>query len=145
VRKPPICAILAALLLSGIAGCADSPSRTQTSYATSAPPADAFPLTVTRRGGFAGVDDSARITADGSAVVTHRGRSPVQTSLPAGTMAELGRLLATPGRATASAAPSTCDDGYEYEIVSPSASMAVHGCDIPQDRLVAIAELLFKA
>jgi hypothetical protein len=130
VGKLPIFAILTMMLLDGCAGPAGQTS--------SAAPAGAFPLTVTRRGGFAGVDDSARIAADGSAVVTHRGQSPVSITLPATTMDELRHALATPAQAGA----STCSDGYEYTIVSPSGSTVIHGCDASQNPLVAVADLV---
>ncbi|WIM98553.1 hypothetical protein ACTOB_002156 [Actinoplanes oblitus] len=110
-----------------------------------------FPLTVTRRGGFAGVDDSVRIAADGSAVVTHRGRPPVRTAVSAATMAELRQLLAGPastGRGTSSVSPAVCADGYEYEIVTGSATTAVHGCDtahaIAQNPVLTLVAGLFE-
>jgi hypothetical protein len=40
-----------------------------------------------------------------------------------------------------------CNDGYEYEVVSPSASASVQDCgtpgDAPVDRTVAIVTTLF--
>ncbi|GAA4601030.1 hypothetical protein GCM10023107_55220 [Actinoplanes octamycinicus] len=123
-----------------------------TATATAAPVGKAFPLTVTRRGGFAGVDDRVVIAADGSAVVTHRGKAPVRTSLSAGTMAELRQLLTAPeftGRRTPSASPAVCADGFEYEIVSASVATAVHGCDaahaIAQNPVLTLVAGLFQA
>lgn len=162
MRSSHISVVLATLLLGGVAGCADNDQLSApppaSARATSAPvpsatatpaPADkVFPLTVTRRGGFAGVDDRAEITADGSAVVTVRGRPPVQTSLPAGTMTELRRLVTAPGftdRATPSGTEPVCNDGYEYEVTTPSASISAQGCDAPPAQVAAIVAMVFKA
>jgi hypothetical protein len=168
--------LLAAVLLVGVAGCGHNdrpfglpsaavppssapavsppatpaPTAAAPSRTTTAAPAKTFPLAVTRRGGFAGVDDRVLITADGTAVVTRQGRPPVRTSLPAATMADLRRLLEAPdlaGRAPATDASAVCNDGYEYEIVSPSATTIVHDCNTSHgatlDRMLAIvADLL---
>ena len=135
MRNSVMSIVLATVLLGGVAGCGGGDA------APAAAPADqAFPLTVTRRGGFVGVDDSARIAADGSAVVTAQGRPPVRTSLSADAVAELGRLMATPAP---SAGVTVCNDGYEYGFTSPSATMTVVDCDTPRDRKVAIVAPLF--
>lgn len=187
VRKSHTSVVLAAVLLTGLAGCQGddrasaspspalstspaasapvSPSIPAPAASTSAPassapapsatgkppaPSDkAFPFAVTRRGGFAGVDDHATIAADGSAVITRQGKPAVRTSLPAGTMAELGRLLTTPeltGKATPTGG-AVCNDGFEYELVSPSSTTLVVDCGAPHgttvDRILDITAGLF--
>ena len=134
-------------------------SRTATATATSKPatprpatPAtEAFPLTVSRQGGFAGVDDRVSIAADGSAVVTRRGGSPVRTSLPDSTMAELRRLLTSPdfARRSAPADRVVCNDGYEYEFTSRTTTVTVSDCGNPHgatmDRLLALVARLLRS
>ena len=147
------------VLVGGVAGCGDTDrpsapgaSTPVTTTAAPAPADNAFPLTVTRRGGFAGVDDRIRIAADGSAVVTRRGQTPVPATVPDSTMVELRGLLTDPafaGRATPPSTPAVCNDGYEYAITSPSVSVSVPGCDSPKDapvdRTVAIVAALLNA
>ncbi|MFI7547020.1 hypothetical protein [Actinoplanes sp. NPDC049599] len=130
---------------------ASAPATSAPARTTTATPAKAFPLTVTRRGGFAGVDDRVLITADGTAVVTRRGRPPVRSSLPTATMADLRQLLKAPelaGRAPRTEATVVCSDGYEYEIVSPTATTIVHDCDTPHgatlDRMLTIVGKLLE-
>jgi hypothetical protein len=77
--------IAVSALVLAVAGCGDesggssSPSGTPTAGSstsqpapTSSAPAPAFPLTVSRTGGFAGFDDKLVIEADGSATLTRR-------------------------------------------------------------------------
>ena len=119
--------------------------------ATSTPATGAFPLTVSRQGGFAGVDDRVSITADGSAVVTRRGGSPVRTSLPDSTMAELRRLLTSAdfARGSAPAERVVCNDGFEYEFANRTTTITVTDCGNPHgatmDRLLAIVARLFRS
>ncbi|GAA3344974.1 hypothetical protein GCM10020358_50290 [Amorphoplanes nipponensis] len=177
MRQPPTFVVLAAaLLVCGATGCSDTaepsspppvsapgsapagsapatsvpsspapvPSGTGT---TTAAAAKVFPLIVTRRGGFAGVDDRASITADGSVVVTMQGRPPVRSSLPAATMAELRRLLTAPDL-TGPASPAVCNDGFEYEFVGPSVNAKVQDCGASHgatmDAMLAVAARLFQ-
>jgi hypothetical protein len=164
--------VLATLLLAGLAGCTgNSPESTASSPAASVPaspattspaaspspsaaptaasasptPASAFPLTISRQGGFAGVDDRVEIAANGSATVTTRGRTAVKVTLPAATVDELRRLVTTPeftGKATLPEEP-TCNDGFEYEVTTPSSAVTVHDCGQPHgapiDRVLVIA------
>ncbi|GIE29359.1 hypothetical protein Ait01nite_024040 [Actinoplanes italicus] len=154
--------LLATLLLSGCtaddrspAGNAASAGTTTSAAAESATttPATAapFPYTVSRRGGFAGVDDRAQVSADGTAVVTTGNGSAAAKALPVATMDELRGLLTSPGftsPATVASAP-TCADGFEYEMVTPAAALTVHDCGDSHgptvDRLIAISADLFKA
>jgi hypothetical protein len=48
---------------------------------TASPSAGTLPLTVSRRGGFAGFDDQVLISADGVATVSSRGKDPVRCKL----------------------------------------------------------------
>ncbi|MEV8510006.1 hypothetical protein AB0368_34985 [Actinoplanes sp. NPDC051475] len=102
-----------------------------------------------RRGGFAGVDDRATIAADGTAMVSRRGRAPVRTAVPAKTMAELRGLLNSPGFAHQAKPTAVCNDGFEYEFVTPSSTTVVHDCGASQvaevDRALAIVATLFKS
>ncbi|MFI7600033.1 hypothetical protein [Actinoplanes sp. NPDC049681] len=182
MRKSHTSVVLAALLLTGIAGCKDdgrtsaaSPASASPSASVSAPaspdasapgtsaPATSeaaapqpsspaadptFPLTVARRGGFAGVDERATIAADGSAMVTLQGRAPVRKAVPAATLDELRRLLNSPDFARQAKPTAVCNDGYEYEFASRSSTKVVHDCGASQgaavDRTLAIAASLFK-
>jgi hypothetical protein len=153
--------LLATLLLSGCTGDDRSPagnaasavpeSATTTGSATTTPATAApFPYTVNRRGGFAGVDDRAQVSADGTVAVTTRDRSVAPTTMPVATMDELRGLLTSPGftaPATVASAP-TCADGFEYEMVTPAAAMTVHDCGDSHgptiDRLIEISAGLFN-
>lgn len=158
---------LATLLLAGLAGCTDSGSSptpsapasataastpSPTAASPSAPPAAAaFPVTAGRRGGFAGVDDRAEITADGSVTVTSGGKPAKKTSLPAADVEELGRLVTSP-EFTAESGKSdlpTCNDGFEYEIATPASTVTVHDCGQPHgepiDSILTIVTPLFNA
>jgi hypothetical protein len=60
-------------------------------------------------------------------------------------MADLRRLLKAPdlaGPASATGTPAVCNDGYEYEIVSPSVMTSVQDCATSHgatlDRILAI-------
>jgi hypothetical protein len=153
---------LAALLLTTLflTGCTDDASTPAgngasaapipESAATTPPAAAPFPFTVNRRGGFAGVDDRAEISADGTVVVTTRERAASAQPVPVATMDELRRLLSSPdftGRTGVPSAPA-CNDGFEYELTTPAATMTVHDCGVAQgatvDRLVAISAGLFN-
>ncbi|AEV87019.1 Kinesin-like protein KIF13B [Actinoplanes sp. SE50] len=165
MRQSHISVVLAALLLAGVAGCANgepaaapppvaaSSSATPASSAMSAPTASAaraVPLTVTRRGGFAGVEESVSIAADGSATATRKGQAAAPVRVPTATTTELRRLLGTPGLA-AQASPSPgapgCDDGFEYTFVTPSATTVVQDCEgghgATLDRLLTLGAGLF--
>jgi hypothetical protein len=126
-----------------------APTRSATAAATPPPAAGAFPLAVTRSGGFAGVDDHASVTADGTAVVTSRDRPAARTSLPAATVDELRRLVTSPEFAGWTPPPGApvCNDGFEYEWVTPSSVTRVQDCGgghgATVDRVLAItADLL---
>ena len=169
-RKPHLSVILTILFLAGVAGCTQQsptsaePPATATGPASAATPSgagpgpspagatspartdEAFPLAVTRRGGFAGVQERAMIAADGTVVVT-RGGSSARTTLPAGTVTELRRLLTSPDFAGPAQA-TTCSDGYEYEFVGPSSTRRVYDCDgghgATTDRVLAVIAELFR-
>lgn len=78
-------AALALVATTVVAGCGDetgssSPSSTPTTGLSATPtpaptPVQAFPLTVSRTGGFAGFDDKLVIQADGSATLTRRAQA----------------------------------------------------------------------
>ncbi|MDI6104237.1 hypothetical protein QLQ12_37165 [Actinoplanes sp. NEAU-A12] len=149
--SPSLSAPAASVPASTEAGTAPASPAAASSPAASAAAEKAFPLAVSRRGGFAGVDDHVSITADGTAVVTRRGGPAVRTSLPAATMDELRLLLAAPefaGRTTPPDAP-VCNDGFEYELVSPSSTTRVHDCGgghgTAVDRVLAIVAQLFNS
>ncbi|MEU8665252.1 hypothetical protein, partial [Actinoplanes philippinensis] len=122
-----------------------SPPAPPTATSSAAPPAAAaFPLAISRRGGFAGVEDRAEIAANGTVTVTSRGRPAARTTLPAATVAELSRLVTSTeftGQAGRPEAP-TCNDGYEYEVAGPAWTVTVHDCGQPHgapiDRVLAI-------
>jgi hypothetical protein len=148
--------VLAAVLTAGLAGCAGpdpgpGAAPATTPAAASPAPAEVFPLTVTRTGGFAGVDDRAEISADGTVVVTRGGQTPVRSSLPFVTVAELRRVLAAPdfpGRTAPSAGDPVCNDGFTYAFVSPAVTGTLQDCGAAEPgtpaRALAIARDLFQ-
>jgi hypothetical protein len=127
-----------------------TPASTATSASATTPAAAPFPFTVNRRGGFAGVDDRAEIAADGTVVVTTRDRAATPSPLPVATMDELRGLLTSPGFTGQTASPGVpaCNDGFEYELVTPAATVTVHDCGTSHgptvDRIVAISANLFN-
>jgi hypothetical protein len=153
--------LLTILLLSGCtdddrpaAGGAASkaPESATTSASATTPTAEPFPYTVDRRGGFAGVDDHAEVAADGTAVVTTGSGSPAtKSTVPVATMDELRRLLTSPDFTGRTASPDVpaCNDGFEYEMVTPAAGVTVHDCGTSHgptiDRLLQISAGLFNA
>jgi hypothetical protein len=167
--------VLATLLVAGLAGCSGnspepapvpaSPSAAPATPATSAtsapvsaspsatstaasPSSAVFPLTISRQGGFAGVDDRVEIAANGSATVTAGGRPAVKVSLPAATVDELRRLVTTSAFTAPRPEVPTCNDGFEYKVATPSSTRTVHDCGQPHgepiDRIVAIAAKLLN-
>jgi hypothetical protein len=152
--------LLTTLLLSGCTGddrpstgnaasaapeSATAPGSVTAPESVTTPATAPFPFTVNRRGGFAGVDDHAEIAADGTVVVTTRQRSAARASVPVATMDELRRLLTSPdftGGARVPSAPA-CNDGFEYELVTPEATVTVHDCGASHgatiDRVIAIS------
>lgn len=90
--KPIVGLAALAAVVTLAAGCGDeggasspsTPSSPPTTSATPTPaPAQAFPLTVSRTGGFAGFDDKLVIQSDGSAALTSRKNSTKCTVDPA--------------------------------------------------------------
>jgi hypothetical protein len=151
VQKSLVSIALAAFLLAGCArnDPASTPVIATAPSASATSSAQAFPLTINRQGGFAGFDDRAEIAADGSVTVTRRGQSAAKVTLPAATVAELGRLVTSPDFAV-EAGPSparVCNDGFEYELVSPTSRLVVDDCGTPHgatvDRVLAVANELF--
>ncbi|MFC4070151.1 hypothetical protein [Actinoplanes subglobosus] len=157
MQKSRVSIVLVVLLLAGCAGTepASTPSAPPVSPASpaassAAPAGQAFPLTIHRQGGFAGFDDRAEIAADGTVVVTRRGQSPAKVTLPAATVEELGRLVTSP-EFTVESVPSptaVCNDGFEYEVVSPGSRLVVQDCGTSHgatvDRVLAVATGLFS-
>jgi hypothetical protein len=158
--------VLAALLLAGLAGCTEqtpSPAPSSAAPTTAAQPSatapvspptpsavPVFPVTASRQGGFAGVDDHAEIAADGSVALTGGGKPAQKTSLPAASVAELSRLVASPEFTAASGKSGlpACNDGFEYTIATPAATVTVHDCGQPHgepiDSILAIVTPLFN-
>ncbi|MEU4164561.1 hypothetical protein [Actinoplanes sp. NPDC026670] len=158
--------VLATLLLAGLAGCTEAAPAPAASPAAStavvspsasavvSPPTPSavsvFPVTASRQGGFAGVDDHAEIAADGSVTLTGGGKPAQKTSLPAASVAELSRLVASPEFTAASGKSGlpACNDGFEYTIATPAATVTVHDCGQPHgepvDSILAIVTPLFN-
>jgi hypothetical protein len=72
----------------------------------------------------------------------------VKVSLPAATVDELRRLVTTSAFTAPRPEVPTCNDGFEYQVATPSSSMTVHECGQPHgepiDRIVAIAAKLLN-
>ncbi|BEL06775.1 hypothetical protein Q0Z83_049660 [Actinoplanes sichuanensis] len=108
-------------------------------------------MTVSRQGGFAGVDDHAEIAADGSVTLTGGGKPAEKTSLPAASVEKLSRWVTSP-EFTAGSGKSdlpVCNDGFEYKIATAAASVTVHDCGRPHgepiDSILAIVTPLLNA
>jgi hypothetical protein len=78
-----------------------------------------------------GVSVELTVAADGTALVTRDGARPAQTTLSAGDLAELRRLLADPAlirEGTASRGPGVCSDGFQYRLRTPRVSVMTDDC-----------------
>ncbi|MFI5496760.1 hypothetical protein [Actinoplanes sp. NPDC051859] len=122
---------------------------TESTTAPEPPPAaGVFPLTVSRRGGFAGVNDRVAIKADGTTLVTRDGQQTTRTTLPAATMSELRRLLTAPDFPRREKSSAVCSDGFEYEISTASTTAVMEDCGPAQetsiDKVVAIVQRLLN-
>jgi hypothetical protein len=101
---------------------------------TSAPTAVAqpLPLTLSRTGGIAGVQDQVKIDTDGTATVTHRAGKPTTTTLSAKDLAALRRLLTDPALVreakAADGAGQQCADGFQYDLRTPDLSVKATDC-----------------
>ena len=139
---PVLLSVLAVLVLAGC-GAQDggaAPTRT--------PPPEtsaAAPVTVTRTGGLAGVNQSIALSPDGSWVYTDGRRNQTERgTLTDAQRAQVLQLLASPafaqalsGRATTTA---VCNDGFEYTISYGSARFAFTDCgqaDAPVEAVLA--------
>jgi hypothetical protein len=103
--------------------------------ATSAPASSStdqpLPLTLSRTGGIAGVQDQVKIDPDGTATVTHRAGKPTTTTLPAKQLAALRGLLADPALAREAKAvdgAGTCADGFQYNLRTPALTIKTTDC-----------------
>jgi hypothetical protein len=134
-------AFLLALLAVVAAGCASGPSSAGASpnagAAPSSPatinpaPAAALPLTFSRTGGFAGVDDQLTIAADGTVTVKRGSAAAPSTSLGAAKLAELNRLLADPALTGPTSPPAgrvVCSDGFVYRFRTPGWTLVTDDC-----------------
>ena len=106
-----------------------------TTPATSPPaaptPGQPLPLTLSRTGGIAGVQDQVKIDPDGTATVTHRAGKPTTTTLSAKSLAALRGLLADPALAREAKAvdgAGTCADGFQYSLRTPALTMKTTDC-----------------
>jgi hypothetical protein len=102
--------------------------------ATSAPTAvgQPLPLTLSRTGGIAGVQDQVKIDTNGTATVTHRAGKPTTTTLSAEDLAALRRLLTDPALVreakAADGAGQQCADGFQYALRTPDLSVKTNDC-----------------
>jgi hypothetical protein len=106
----------------------DTSAPTTTDPTTSAQP---LPLTLSRTGGIAGVQDQVKIDPDGTATVTHRSGKPTTTRLSAPELAALRRLVTDPAlarEAKAADGAGTCADGFQYDLRTPALSMKTTDC-----------------
>ena len=126
--------IVAALLLS--AACAptgSAPSPTPAPSGTgAAPEAKApMPVTVVRTGGFAGVRDELSIEPGGLWTSKVKSGESKTGQLTAGQIAEVQALAADPHlavEASASPAPPTCADGFDYTVTVGSTVTKFNDC-----------------
>lgn len=103
--------------------------------ATTSPPAavaQPFPLTLSRTGGIAGVQDQVKIDTNGTATVTHKSGKPTTTTLSATDLAALRRLLTDPALVreakAADGSGQQCADGFQYDLRTPDLSMKTTDC-----------------
>ena len=141
------------LLIGGLAACA-SPAPNQTmptvttvpsespgpsgvfsqAPETGAPTAIAqpLPLTLSRSGGIAGVQDQVKIDTNGTATVTHKSGQPTTTKLSATELSALRGLLTDPALVreakAANPAGQQCADGFQYDLRTPDLSMKTTDC-----------------
>lgn len=91
-----------------------------------------LPLTLSRTGGIAGVQDQVKIDTKGTATVTNRAGKSTTTTLSAKNLAALRRLLTDPALVReAKAGDSTgqqCADGFQYDLRTPDLSMKTTDC-----------------
>jgi hypothetical protein len=137
--------------VAAIAGCGgglgtqppDSPGASgssEGSLGTGDPPA---PITVTRSGGIAGVNDVVEIAPDGSARVARRNGEVVACTPSADAIA---RLRAIDLRAMGSRPPKhTIADAFSYTVTTGGSSVSVEEGDLgagPVDLLAAASEIV---
>ncbi len=129
-----------------------SPGPTVATPGSSSAPSEVagrFPVSVTRSGGFAGVDDAVVVAADGSATVKRRSGRPTPVTLTAEQLAELRTLLASPALAAEAAGPAqreSCADGFTVTLTTGSVRATSYSCAPPGDRptVTAITSLLLS-
>lgn len=127
-------AVVSTLLAVTVVGCG-SPDTDPPPAGRPAPPssraADVLPLELRRTGGFIGADDRVSISTDGVVTVSRKGATGTPFPLDAARLAELRRLLAEPavtGPVSRPTARAVCNDGYVYQIRTPSWSVATDDC-----------------
>lgn len=126
-------ALLLVLLLTGCAsttgGPGDSPSA-------SSPAVSAVAITVEKTGGIAGIRDTIQIDSVGSWTRSDKTGKTTSGQLTAAQIAQLQTLaadpkLATEAAAAAQAAPTKCNDTFNYTI--SAGPVAIRFTDCPSD------------
>jgi hypothetical protein len=139
-------------VLAVLAACAEAGDRPG-GAASSAPPSTGPgpALSLTRTGGFAGVDDQVVVAADGTWSVTDRAGAHRSGQLSEQQRATLARLAEDPGLAAESALtrePTKCADAYTYAVAVRAVRVGFVDCptDAAPPRVAAgIVQLVGQA
>jgi hypothetical protein len=136
MRTPRWMAAPVLMLLAGlVAACGQTSGATGGGAGnppTTPPSLPAVPLTITRTGGFAGVNQTLEIAADGSWVYTDRRQNRTERgSLTSAQQLALLRLIADPGFAEQLRTKRTsgvCNDTFRYVIKAGDVSASFDDC-----------------
>jgi hypothetical protein len=133
MSSPRWTAVVALVVFGGLtAGCGGS--GTNGPGTTSATSPAAVPVSMSRTGGIAGVNQSIEIAADGTWVYTNKRNNQSETgTLTAAQRAELQRLVSDPAfsadlgqRAVPKGKP--CSDGFQYTIGTTGEKVSFEQC-----------------
>jgi hypothetical protein len=143
------------LLLAACAGGTEEPAGGASSPpAASTPVAAGVAVSLTRTGGFAGVDDRVEIAADGTWTATGRTGGSRRGQLSVEDRASLVTLVTDPGLAAEAAgssetgAPTRCADTFAYVVTVRAARVSFVDCPAGGDSprvAAAIVELVRHA
>jgi hypothetical protein len=134
VSSPPVVVVPSSAVPAPTTTSAEPPVTSTRASSTPTTPATqdrALPLTLSRTGGIAGVQDQVEVDPDGTATVIRRGGTPATSTLSAADLAALRRLLTDPAlarEAKVTAGNGVCADGFQYTLRTPSVTMKTDDC-----------------
>ena len=115
--KKWITVVLLLVVAGGIAGCGSPGGPAPVGPGS---PVHPYPLTITRTGGFAGVDESITLRADGSwSYSGSRGKPAAQGTLTPTELDQITRAVsdpAFPADVRPHRTEGTCNDGFTYSV-----------------------------